>query len=186
MIQVLKDVVLIDVPSYDELEKVYLITKDIIVEEISRRYIQSKIENEVEDILNEKQDKYIDEIKLQIIKKNKGPENTKTLKKYAQFNIITFFNQFLNFINCNIRIQIISPLLFNEFQKIANNLRGKEIIINTKLGNNGKLFGTITSKDICNKINSKFNLNIDKKKISFEQVKSLGNYPISIKLCMCA
>ena len=39
-----------------------------------------------------------------------------------------------------------------EFQKIANNLRGKEIIINTKLGNNGKLFGTITSKDICNKI----------------------------------
>ena len=70
-----------------------------------------------------------------------------------------------------------------EFQKIANNLRGKEIIINTKLGNNGKLFGTITSKYICNKINSKFNLNIDKKKISFEQVKSLGNYPISIKLC---
>lgn len=70
-----------------------------------------------------------------------------------------------------------------EFQAIANNLKGKEIIIKTKLGSNGKLFGTITSKDISNRINSLFNLNIDKKKISFEQIKNLGNYPISIKLC---
>lgn len=79
---------LVKIPSENDLEKVYLITKNIIVEEISRRYIQSKIENEVENILNEKQDKYIDEIKLQIIKKNKGPENTKTLKKYAQLEML--------------------------------------------------------------------------------------------------
>lgn len=70
-----------------------------------------------------------------------------------------------------------------EFQQIANNIKGKEILIKTKIGNNGKLFGAITSKDVCNKINELFNLNLDKKKISFEQVKSLGNYPISIKLC---
>lgn len=71
----------------------------------------------------------------------------------------------------------------NELQEIANNVRGKEIIIKTKIGSNGKLFGSITSKYICNEINSKFNLNIDKKKISFDQIKGLGNYPISIKLC---
>lgn len=71
----------------------------------------------------------------------------------------------------------------NEFQEIAKNIRGKEIIIKTKLGNNGKLFGSITSKYICNEINSKFNLDLDKKKISFDQIKGLGNYPISIKLC---
>lgn len=70
-----------------------------------------------------------------------------------------------------------------EFQQIAKNIKGKEIIIKTKIGNNGKLFGSITSKDICNEINSLFNLNLDKKKISFDQVKALGNYPISIKLC---
>lgn len=69
-----------------------------------------------------------------------------------------------------------------EFQQIAKNIKGKEIIIKTKIGNNGKLFGSITSKDICNEINSLFNLNLDKKKISFDQVKALGNYPISIKL----
>lgn len=80
---------LIAIPSNEELEEAYLITKNLIVEEISRRYIQSKLENEVEALLNEKQEKYIDEIKLQIIKKNKGPENTKTLKKYAQLEMLT-------------------------------------------------------------------------------------------------
>ncbi len=70
-----------------------------------------------------------------------------------------------------------------EFQNIAKNLKGKEIIIKTKIGNNGKLFGAITSKEVCSKINSSFNLNIDKKKISFDQIKSVGNYTVSIKLC---
>lgn len=79
---------LLNIPKDSELEEAYLETKNIIVQEISRRYVQSKLENEVESLLNEKQDKYIDEIKLQIIKKNKGPENTKTLKKYAQLEIL--------------------------------------------------------------------------------------------------
>lgn len=70
-----------------------------------------------------------------------------------------------------------------EFQQIANELKGKEILIKTKIGNNGKLFGAITSKDVCNKINELYNLNLDKKRLSFDQVKTLGNYPISIKLC---
>lgn len=70
-----------------------------------------------------------------------------------------------------------------EFQYIAKNIKGKEIILKTKIGSNGKLFGAITSKDICLEINKLFNINIDKKKISFKQVKSLGSYPLSIKLC---
>ncbi len=70
-----------------------------------------------------------------------------------------------------------------EFQNIAKSIQNKEVTIKTKVGNSGKLFGTITSKDICNHINSVFNLDLDKKKISFDNVKSLGSYPISIKLC---
>ena len=70
-----------------------------------------------------------------------------------------------------------------EFQKIAENIKNREIVIKTRTGSNGKLFGTITSKDVCTKINSLFDLNLDKKKISFDSIKTLGNYPISIKLC---
>ena len=52
-----------------------------LTEDIAKRYVQNKIEAEVEKNLMEKQDKYIDEIRLSIIKKQKGPENAKTLKK---------------------------------------------------------------------------------------------------------
>lgn len=99
---------LMEIPSNDELEETYIITKNLIVEEISRRYIQSKLENEVETLLNEKQEKYIDEIKLQIIKKNKGPENTKTLKKYAQLEMLTKKK-----LNKNIQ-SILRPKTFDE------------------------------------------------------------------------
>ncbi len=36
----------------------------------------------------EKQDKYIEEVKLNILKKQKGPENAKTLKKYANIQVL--------------------------------------------------------------------------------------------------
>ncbi len=58
-------------------------TNEWLTDEIAKRYVQNKIEAEVEQNLMEKQDKYIDEVRLSIIKKQKGPENAKTLKKYA-------------------------------------------------------------------------------------------------------
>lgn len=108
---------LMEIPSNEQLEETYLKTRDIIVEEISRRYIQSKLESEVEAILNEKQEKYIDEIKLQIIKKNKGPENTKTLKKYAQLEMLTKKN-----LNKNIQ-SILRPQSFDEIIGQKNSIK---------------------------------------------------------------
>ncbi|NFA92644.1 hypothetical protein EXM35_18620, partial [Clostridium botulinum] len=45
-------------------------------------------EKEAEQVLMEKQDKYIEEVKLNILKKQKGPENAKTLKKYAHIEVL--------------------------------------------------------------------------------------------------
>ena len=50
-------------------------------------------------------------------------------------------------------------------QKLAAELKGKEVTIDAKAGDNGRLFGAITNKDIAEVINNKFNLSIDKKKI---------------------
>lgn len=50
---------------------------------IAKRHVENKIESEVEKYLEEKQDKLIDDIRLSIIKKQDGPENSKTLKKLA-------------------------------------------------------------------------------------------------------
>ena len=52
-----------------------------ISENIAKKYVQNKIESEVEKALVERQDKFMDELKLSIIKKQKGKENTKTTAK---------------------------------------------------------------------------------------------------------
>ncbi|WP_195989115.1 Lon family ATP-dependent protease [Clostridium sp. D53t1_180928_C8] len=52
-----------------------------ISENIAKKYVQNKIESEVEKALVERQDKFMDELKMSIIKKQKGKENTKTTAK---------------------------------------------------------------------------------------------------------
>ena len=67
-------------------------------------------------------------------------------------------------------------------QKLAGELKGKEVTINAKAGENGRLFGAITNKDIAEVINNKFNLTIDKKKIVMDTIKVAGGYEIEVKL----
>jgi len=76
------------VPNQKNIHEVLDNTNNFLTEEIAKRYVQNKIEAEVEKNLMEKQDKYIDEVRLSIIKKQKGPENAKTLKKYADLELL--------------------------------------------------------------------------------------------------
>ena len=67
-------------------------------------------------------------------------------------------------------------------QKLAGELKGKEVTINAKAGESGRLFGAITNKDIAEVINKTFNLSIDKKKIVMDTIKVAGGYEIEVKL----
>ena len=67
-------------------------------------------------------------------------------------------------------------------QKLAAELKGKEVTINAKAGDNGRLFGSITNKDVAEVINSQFNLSIDKKKIVVNTIKVAGTYEVEVKL----
>jgi ATP-dependent Lon protease len=69
------------VPSESELRGVLEDTIYYISENIARKYVQNKVETQVEKALQERQDKFMDDIKLSIIKKQKGPESAKTTKK---------------------------------------------------------------------------------------------------------
>lgn len=52
-----------------------------------------------------------------------------------------------------------------------------------KLGANGKLFGSVTEKEVAVKIKDKFNMTIDKKKIKLDSpIKELGIHYVNIKL----
>ncbi|MGL4760096.1 MAG: Lon family ATP-dependent protease [Sarcina sp.] len=49
--------------------------------ELAKRYLKKKINGELEKALQEKQEKYMDDMRLEIIRKKKGPENAGTLNK---------------------------------------------------------------------------------------------------------
>lgn len=67
-------------------------------------------------------------------------------------------------------------------QKLANELKGKVLKLSAKAGDNGRLFGAVTSKDIAKEIKKQFKVNIDKKKVNTETIRQLGNYEVELKL----
>lgn len=73
------------IPNESNIEKVMSDIELAIADEIARKFVQNKIEQQVEQDLITRQDKYVDEIRLAIIRKQKGPENARTLKKYSNF-----------------------------------------------------------------------------------------------------
>lgn len=67
-------------------------------------------------------------------------------------------------------------------QKLADELKGKEVKIATKSGENGRLFGSITSKDVADAINAQYKINVDKKKVIVDTIRTLGTYEVEVKL----
>ncbi|WP_160693036.1 50S ribosomal protein L9 [Clostridium sp. C2-6-12] len=67
-------------------------------------------------------------------------------------------------------------------QKLAGELKGKEVKITAKTGDSGKLFGAITSKDVAELIKQQYKIEIDKKKIVMDTIKLAGGYEIDVKL----
>ena len=67
-------------------------------------------------------------------------------------------------------------------QKLAGELKGKEIKVTSKTGESGKLFGAVTSKDVAELINTQYKVVVDKKKIVMDTIKVVGTYEIEVKL----
>ena len=65
----------------------------------------------------------------------------------------------------------------------ANKLKDIVLKIQVKAGDNGKIFGGVTSKEIAENLKSQYNIDIDKKKIVLkETIKVLGTVNVDIKL----
>lgn len=69
-----------------------------------------------------------------------------------------------------------------EIKKIASKIDGKTIYISVKSGSNGRIFGSVTSKEIATQIKQEFGLEIDKRKILLtEHIKNYGSYFVNVK-----
>ena len=64
---------------------------------------------------------------------------------------------------------------------LKNQLEKEKLVLTVKVGDNGKLFGTITNKEVAAEMEKSFGLKIDKKKIECS-IKSLGEHKVTIKL----
>ena len=67
-------------------------------------------------------------------------------------------------------------------QTIASSLVARTIVITSKAGSEGKLYGSVTTADIAQAIHSQANISIDRKKLHVEQIKALGTYTVTAKL----
>ncbi len=68
-------------------------------------------------------------------------------------------------------------------KEYADKLNEKVVSINAKVGENGKLFGAISNKDIQDAIKAQYGLDVDKKKIVLnDPIKNVGSYDVEIKL----
>ncbi len=71
-----------------------------------------------------------------------------------------------------------------EAKRIADQLSKNKLTIKVKAGDNGKIFGSVTSKEISELITEKTGIEVDKKKVSIEEnhIKTVGSYKIIVKL----
>ena len=71
----------------------------------------------------------------------------------------------------------------DEANLLAAQMAKVEVTIPVKIGEGGKLFGSVTSKDIADAILGQHKVELDKRKIDLKDgIKGLGTYPVAIKL----
>ncbi|MCM1544502.1 MAG: 50S ribosomal protein L9 [Ruminococcus sp.] len=67
-------------------------------------------------------------------------------------------------------------------KEAAAKISGKTIRITAKAGQNGKLFGSVTSKEIAELVEKEFGIKTDKRKITVDDIKQFGTYEFEVKL----
>jgi large subunit ribosomal protein L9 len=68
-------------------------------------------------------------------------------------------------------------------EALAARLNGKSISFTVKVGEQGRLYGSVTSADIAEQIAAQLNVEIDRRKIELDEpIKSVGTHDVAIRL----
>ncbi|HBV97900.1 MAG: 50S ribosomal protein L9 [Peptococcaceae bacterium BICA1-7] len=71
----------------------------------------------------------------------------------------------------------------DEARLMAAQMEGLKVIVKTKAGEGGRLFGAVNNKDISERLAAQHGIDIDKKKIILkEPIKTQGEFPVNIRL----
>ncbi|MBQ9564170.1 MAG: 50S ribosomal protein L9 [Synergistaceae bacterium] len=70
-----------------------------------------------------------------------------------------------------------------EAEQAKKELQGKAARVEAKAGENGKLFGSVTTAQVAEALAEQYKLTVDKRDIKMEDsIKQPGNYPFTLKL----
>ncbi len=64
----------------------------------------------------------------------------------------------------------------------AELLKDKTLKITARAGQNGKLFGSVTTKEVAEELKKQFGVTLDKRKIVMADIKAFGGYTAELKL----
>jgi len=68
-------------------------------------------------------------------------------------------------------------------EETAKLLNGKTVSFTAKAGTNGRLFGSVTAKEVAEELKKQFGVEVDKRKISLNMdIKAFGVYEAEIRL----
>ena len=66
-------------------------------------------------------------------------------------------------------------------EKVAGKLAGKVVELKVKCGDKGRLYGSVTSAEVAEAVNARYEVEIDKKKIDIKSaVRALGDYEMVV------
>ena len=70
-----------------------------------------------------------------------------------------------------------------EALRVADILKEQKVEVKAKVGEGGRLFGSVTTQEIADQLRRQFSVEIDKRKIEVkEPIKSLGSHPVLVKV----
>ncbi len=70
-----------------------------------------------------------------------------------------------------------------EANTIAEKMKEIKVVLKAKAGENGKLFGSVTSKDVAEALTSQHHIKLDKKKFVMpDGIKTLGTTTVDVKI----
>lgn len=76
-----------------------------------------------------------------------------------------------------------AQILLDEAKALAEKIAEQPVFVGMKAGEGGKVFGSVSSKEIAEAVKKQRNLEIDKKKIQLlDPIKSFGFHEVGIKL----
>ena len=67
-------------------------------------------------------------------------------------------------------------------RETAANLEEVKVVLKIKAGTGGRMYGSITAKDIAEALEAQHKIKIDRRKMVTDAIKAYGNYKVTVKL----